>query len=277
VAGRLLDDAGARHTHDGDEIMAATMADKRRFLAELAEGDGHGRVAVRARQAAIAVVVAGLLAAGLLWLSGWFSAPAPVRELRSLIDQQIAVLDRVARNEVPLSEVSFAPIYERSRDLPREYRDQFRGQFERLFVARESAEVASFFRLPAAQRQAELDRRIKAEEQRRQQWMAARASRQRSEADRGGRPAGGAGGTRPAPGGGAAAGAASGRGQPAGGTRGGTAATGPTARRGTSQDAWNQRSKAAIDRSTPEQRAQRTEYRRVMAERREQLGVASRR
>lgn len=251
--------------------MAVTMADKRRFLAELAAGDGSGRFAGRARQATIAVVVGALLIVGLLWLGGRFSAPAPVREIRSLIDQQMAVLDRVARNEIPLAEVSFAPIYERSRDLPREYRDQVRGQFERLFAARESAEVASFFRLPAAQRQAELDRRIKAEEQRRQQWMAARASRQRPDAERGGT---GAGNTRNAAGGGAAT---AGRAQASGGTRGGNPATVQTVRRGTSQDAWNQRSKAAIDRSTPEQRAQRTEYRRVMAERRDQLGIPSRR
>jgi hypothetical protein len=259
--------------------MAATMADKRRFLAELSAGDRSGGFAVRARQVAAGLSVAGLLVLFLLWLGGWFSAPAPVRELQGLVDQQVALLDRVARNEVPLSEVSFGPIFEKSRDMPREYRDQMRGQFERLFAARESAEVASFFRLPAAERQAELDRRIKAEEQRRQQWASAWAGRQRSDGDRqrgDGERSGRSGGGPP--GAGTSGSSVSGRGE-GGGTRGGSMAGSAqgSGRRSSSQDEWNQRSKARIDRSTPEQRAQRTEYRRVMQERREQLGIVSRR
>jgi hypothetical protein len=263
--------------------MAATMADKRRFLAELAAGDRSGGFTVRARQVAAVLVVAGLLLLFLLWLGGWFSAPTPVRELQSLVDQQVALLDRVARNEVPLSEVSFGPIFEKSRDMPREYREQMRGQFERLFSARESAEVASFFRMPAGERQAELDRRIKAEEQRRQQWASAWASRQRPDGDRqrseGGRTEGGSRSGGGPSGSGPSGSSTSGRGDTAGSTRGGsTAGSGQwSGRRSSSQDEWNQRSKARIDRSTPEQRAQRTEYRRVMQERRDQLGIVSRR
>jgi hypothetical protein len=266
--------------------MAATMADKRRFLAELAAGDRSGGVAMRARQVAAGLSVAGLLLLFLLWLGGWFSPPAPVRELQGLVDQQVALLDRVARNEVPLSEVSFGPIFEKSRDMPREYRDQMRGQFERLFAARESAEVASFFRLPAAEREAELDRRIKAEEQRRQQWASAWAGRQRSDGDRprgdgerqrgDGERSGRSGGGPP--GAGTSGSAVSGRGDGGGARGGSTAGSGQgSGRRPSSQDEWNRRSKARIDRSTPEQRAQRTDYRRVMQERREQLGIVSRR
>jgi len=248
--------------------MAATMADKRRFLAELASDDRPGGLSRRGWQVGIALAGAVLIVLLAIWLRGRWFAPRPVQEFRGLVDAQIAQLDRVARNELPLSEVSFAPIFERSRDLPPQYRDQLRGDFGRLFAARESAEVDSFFRMPAADRQAELDRRLKAEEQRRQQFAAAWANRPRPEGDRGTREGtrtgggtGGAGGRPGSPG----AGGAGGGGGPTSGRRTGT------------QEEWNQRSKAAIDRSTPEQRARRTEYRRLVQERREQLGMTSRR
>jgi hypothetical protein len=224
-------------------MAAASAADKRRMLADLAtnrrrgdRGSFLGRAA-----AALAVGVAVLLV--ILWFAGWFSAPPALREIRALVDEQIAVLDQVARNEVPMTEASFTPVLERMREVPREHREQVRGEIERLFEARETAEINSYFALAPQQRRAELDHRIRAEQERRQ---AREASRERENA--------------------------AGRGpQP-------TAAQSQqsqTPRRSSTEEERNLRRKASIDRTTPEQRARRAEYRRVMQERREQLAASA--
>jgi hypothetical protein len=110
--------------------------------------------------------------------------------------------------------------------------------------------MESYFNLPPERRQAELDRRIKAEEQRRQAREEERAKResQRPAPAAGSQPAGGPGGER------------------SGGGRG----------RSTTEEERNARSKRRIDRSSPQERAQRTEYRRAIDERRAQLGLPTR-
>jgi hypothetical protein len=239
-------------------MATASAADKRRLLADLATSRRGGRGAFLGRVAgALGVGVAVLFV--ILWLAGWFSGPRSVREVRGLVDEQIAILERVARNETPMMEASFAPVFERMRDMPREYREQVRGDLGRLFAAREAAEINSFFTLPPAERQAELDRRIRAEQARRQSREAGRGpgSGGRGPGDSGdrwgGRAEGGPGGGNPQAGGGT----------PPGPRRGG----------GTEEDR-NLRRKASIDRTTPEQRARRAEYRRVLQERREQLAAS---
>jgi len=253
-------------------MAAASAADKRRLLAELADSRGQGGPLQGAsgsfRGRAIAAVLGAAVILALIWFTGWFSAPRPVRDMRTLVDEQVALLGRVARNEAPLSEVSFAPVFEQMREVPAAYRDQVRGDLGRLFAAREAAEINSFFALPPAERQAELDRRIRAEEQRRQAREASRS------AGSGGNSSGGNSSGGNASGGNASSGSGAGGG---GGARGGTTqAGGPPSgsRRGGTEEERNLRRKASIDRSTPEQRARRAEYRRVMQERREQLAAS---
>jgi hypothetical protein len=128
----------------------------------------------------------------------------------------------------------------------------------RLFEARERAEIDSYFGLPPGRRQAEIDRRIQADEARRKAREAERS--RRDEQGGGQRPTGQAQGGPPGPGtGGGATGNA-----PA---RGGRMVT---------EDDRNARSKSRIDRTSPDARARQTEYRRVIDERRKQLGLPPR-
>jgi hypothetical protein len=232
-----------------------TQADRRRAVAALAaerdERSAGSRMARRA--AAIALILLCLLA--LFWGMGLFSSPRAVADVERLVEKQVAEYDRVARGEVPFEAApSFGVFRDTMRDVPREYRAQVGEQMGRLWEARERAEMASYFHLPPKQRQAELDRRIKAEEARRQAREAERAERDRARPSNGQQAAnGGQGG----PGGGGPGGG--GAGGPPGGTR--------------TEEGRNERSKQRIDRSTPEERTMRAEYRRAMDARRRQLGM----
>lgn len=245
-------------------MATAPMSDRRRTVAALAaqrssEG-ASGRFWMRAAAVIVALALITLL---VLWFLGFFSTPRPVAEVRQLVDQQVAELDRVARGEVPFeSGPGFGAVMEKMRDVPREYREQAGQQLGRLFEARERAEMASYFALPPAQRQVELDRRIKADEDRRKAWEAERARRDQArqasnEGNRGGPPGG--------PGGPGGAGGRPGGGGPPGGGGG---------RRNSTEESRNERSKQRLDHSTPEQRARQSEYRRAVEERRKQLGLS---
>jgi hypothetical protein len=130
--------------------------------------------------------------------------------------------------------------------------------------AGETAQVNSFFLVPPAQRQAELDRRIKAEDDARKKRTADRSKGGNRGSPRG--TAGGPGDNQVAgnrgPGGGGGGGVPGGRG-PGGG--------GPP-RGGFSEEDRNNRRKSMLDNSDPEQRGRRAEYRRQMDERRQQTG-----
>jgi uncharacterized membrane protein YgcG len=236
--------------------VTTASADRRRALADLVrERDDGRRSGGLVRRIAIGLLVAALLALLLIWLLGWFSVPREVLEIRGLVDGQIAELRKVARNEVPLAEdaAGFSTVLDRVRALPPDLRRQAGREVGRMFEAREQAAMESYFNLPPERRQAELDRRIKAEEERRQAREAERAKResQRPAPAAGQQTAGGPGG----PGGGRSSG---GRG------------------RSTTEEERNARSKRRIDRSSPQERAQRTEYRRAVDERRTQLGLPAR-
>ena len=179
--------------------MATGLAsEKRLFLARLAEArdtaEGGPKKRLLKRFAAAFVVVA-MLAALVLWISGFFSTPKELLEIRTMVDQQIVQLQKVARNEAPLTydNTGFRQNWERMRDMPPEVREQARKEMERLFEAREQAEQRSYFAMPPQQRQQELDRRIKAEQARRQAWQQ-RANRNRGNGGNGGQGKGGAGG-----------------------------------------------------------------------------------
>ena len=212
----------------------------------------------------------------LLWWGGFFAPPAAVAELQTLVDGEVARLAKMARNEIPYDSgrTDMGNLFEKMRNVPESYRDQVRQQMGRLFSARERASVGSYFALPPDQRKAELDRRIKAEEARRQQWMAERAARGQN--DRPGNPQTGPNAS-PSPGGRPGPGRESGN--PGEAQRRAGPQQGPTdqagRRRGPrTEDSRNEWMKRRIDASSPEERARQTEYRRAMTERREQLGLS---
>lgn len=234
----------------------ATMAEKRGALAALAaERDREGRAGRIVRRSVAAIALLGLTMLPVLWALGWFSTPEAVAEVRRLVDAQVAEYDRVARGEVPFALApSPGAVLEKMRGMPREYREQVGREMGRLWEARERAEMDSYFALPAGQREAELDRRIKAEEERRQRWQAERDQRDRERAANGRQ---------------ATAGSAGAGGPPGGGSS--NAAT----RRGSTPEAIAQRMKQRLDRTSPDERAQRAEYRRAMEERRARMGQPS--
>jgi hypothetical protein len=253
-------------------MASATIDDRRRALREYAARQGEASAGGRFWRRAIAgILILAAIITLLLWLFGFFSTPPAVAEIKKLVDVQVAEYARAARGEVPFESVAgFGAISDRMREMPREYRAQVGREMARLGQARERAEMASYFRLAPAERQAELDRRIKTEEQRRQQWQAERQKRDAARAAAGGQQAsaanrGTAGGpsARVAQDGGGNAGSG---GPQSGGSPGGN-------RRTSSEEARNERSKQRIDRSSPEERAQRTEYRRAVETRRSQLGL----
>jgi hypothetical protein len=104
----------------------------------------------------VALLALACLSLLVMWLLGFFSTPQAVAEVAQIVDQQIVEYDRAARGEVPFaSGPSFTPVVEKMRDVPRDYRDQVGQQMGRLSEARERAELASYFQLPPAQRQAD--------------------------------------------------------------------------------------------------------------------------
>ena len=154
--------------------MATGLAsEKRLFLARLAEtrdaAEGGPKKRFLKRTAAAMVIVA-MLAVLVMWGSGFSSTPKELVEIRTLVDQQIVQLQKVARNEAPLTynDTVFRQSLKRLRDMPPEVREQARKEMQRLPKAREQAEHRSYFAMPPQQRQQELDRRIKAEQARRQ-------------------------------------------------------------------------------------------------------------
>jgi hypothetical protein len=209
-----------------------------------------------------------------LWMGGFLSTPREVLEIRAMVDAEVERLNRVARNEAPYSEERpqfVGEMFGRMRDMPESARSQVREDMGRLFRARERAELASYFSLSPNQRQAELDRRIKAEEQRRKAWEQERASRAAT-AGPGFGPGQGGQASQGRPQG---AGQGPGNGGPSNNERGGGRG-GPSGQRGgPSEEAIQSWRKERLDRSSPEERARSAEYRRAMAVRRQQLGISS--
>ena len=239
--------------------MAATVSAQRQALAELARSRrAEGSAGRVVKIAAVSVVLVGL--AGLAWLFLRGGTPAEIVAVRASVDGQIAQLQAAARSGQPFdpADASFGAVFETVRGVPEAYRDQARAEIGRLFEARETAEVDSYFALPPERRAAELDRRIKAEEERRQKWEA---ERERRLAERGGQADAQA---RPGPQSSAQAG-----GQPA--------APPPGGRRDGTEEGRNARSKQRIDKTSAETRARQTEYRRARDQRRIQLGFEPRR
>jgi len=148
-------------------MSPGAISEKRLLLARLAEAQDSARGGPKrralTRTAAILVIVA-MVVALMLWFSGFFSTPKEVLEIRAMVDEQIDQLQKVARNEAPLTydRSTFRQNWDRMRDMPPEVRDQMRNEMERLSRARAQAELRSYFAMPPQERQKELDRRIQA-------------------------------------------------------------------------------------------------------------------
>ncbi|MCE9629880.1 MAG: hypothetical protein K8S94_04060 [Planctomycetia bacterium] len=231
-------------------MATASMANRRQALAALAaeRGGSQGATGRLWKRVALAVAILALLAFVAMWLLGFFSTPREIAEIRRLVDEQVVQLETAARTGTPPDQVAgYQNMRDTMRAVPRQYREQAGREFGRFFAARDQAEMDSYFALPPERRQAELDRRIKADEDRRKAWESERARREQQRRDAAG---GNANASGPGP-----------TGTPSGRRGGGTEE---------SRNLWGKRQ---IDRTTPEQRAQKAEYRRAVEERRIQLGL----
>lgn len=248
-------------------MVTGSAAEKRLFLARLAEARDASEGGLQARR--LNPIGVGLMLllfvaiAAMLWLSmtSFFATPKEVLEIRARVDEQIVQLEKVARHEAPLTYDTsvLRQSLERVREMPPAVRAQVRSEMDRLGRARDKAERQSYFAIPPTERRAELDRRIKAEESRRQaaqQRSVSRSKARGSQGDRAGNGQGSAGS------GSAKAAAAIGAG------------VSPVIRGG-SEEERNARRKQRLDTSSPEERAQSAEYRRAMEARRQQLGLRS--
>ena len=82
------------------------MSEKRLLLARLAEAQDSARGGPKRRalkRTAAVLVLVALVVALMLWLSSFFSTPKEVLEIRAMVDEQLGQLQKVARNEAPLT------------------------------------------------------------------------------------------------------------------------------------------------------------------------------
>ena len=71
------------------------------------------------------------------WWGGGFTQPPVVAEIHSMVDEEVARLARVARNEIPYgsSGPDMGEWFQKFRDVPEKYRGQIRADMGRLFSA----------------------------------------------------------------------------------------------------------------------------------------------
>lgn len=245
----------------------------------------------------------GVAALGFLlfgWFQGWFTTHPKVAAGRQAIGQQIATLEKAGAGQATLAlfDRKYDAVQKKIRSLPKDLRRQLEGDLHRLSEARERAEVNSYFSLPPTQRQAEIDRRIQADEKAQQAKAAARAAKEKRSSPAAAKNAGNQQNTgsqeaqaRTARAGASAAAAAQGQGGATTGSprqaQAGTAAkTGggqkndarsdrPATQGPKTEETAALRRKQRLDNTDPQQRALRAEYKRLMDQRRAQLGLAT--
>jgi uncharacterized membrane protein YgcG len=229
--------------------MSTASTDTRRALAEMMRNRKQSsQLPIRRIMISLAVAaIVALLAMLCLWGFGFFRTAPEVLAVRTLVGEQVKHYVSVGHNEKPSSgeNPAMGQIMEMVRDLPPNLRPQVERDTQRLFQAAMDSQVNSFFNLPPQSREAELDRRIKEQESDRKRRDAERAARGADDRQNAGSGGGGGGGGGP----------------PGGGGRGG------------SEDNRNNWRKKMLDRTSPDERAKQTEYRRAMEERRQQLGL----
>jgi hypothetical protein len=234
------------------------------------------------------LLLVGLIAFGIAWFLGWirFTTDPRVVEIRQM--QEDARRKFVATGgpstiaEATEAVATMAQIRQKVQSLPENLRPEVERQGQGVFFAAMRARIDRYFSLPPEKRVAELDRQIKQEELMRKAWETGGAV---MNALTGGASGGGQGGGQAgAPAADQSGGQGGGQGGPPAGGQAATAGTGGSAVPGGprggppqngNEDDRNKWRKEMIDRTTPEQRARYTEYRRVMTERRTQLGLPS--
>jgi len=245
-----------------------------------------------------AVAALGFLLFG--WFQGWFTTHPKVAAGRQAIGQQIAALEKAGAEQASLAldDRKYDALQRKVRSLPRDLRQQLAGDLHRLSEARDRAEVNSYFSLPPMQRQAEIDRRIQADVKAAQAKTAARAAKEKrtsqaaaknaakqknagSQESQGRTPRAGGGSAVATQGQGAAAtgsprqAQAGNAAQTGGGQKNGVRSDRPGTQGPKTEETAALRRKQRLDNTDPQQRALRTEYKRLMDERRAQLGVAT--
>jgi hypothetical protein len=192
----------------------------------------------------------GLVGGGIAWGVRQHAASAQMAQIETLRQQAFAEeLPETERRELReklRDEIRKLPEAERDR-LWQQGREQFRSQMQER--------IQEVLALPPAERTAALDKQINEFEKRRKERDSRRSERG-SERDRPGPGAPSAGGAGAANG--ATAGTQGASNQPAGGRN--------------PQDP-NARRRRMLDNTTPQQRAQMAEYRRLMNERRKERGL----
>ena len=198
-----------------------------------------------------------LLALGGAWLAGWlrFATDPRVAEVIALQEQ---ARERFGQGSGPANladaaamAASMIEIRQKTEALPETLRTQVERAGRSVVQSAVRARIDAYFALPSEKRQAEIDRQIDQEEMMRQAFEAGRAV------------AGALGGGRPEA---RAISQAGGTPQPAANPRPGGSR---------SEEERNRRRKSMIDRTTPEERARYTEWRRAVDARREQRGLPS--
>ena len=241
--------------------MSTAIQRSRRPLSPGAPG-GEASSGATARWATVG---GGLLLLALLgaWAAGWFGSRVDPRVEEIMALQQQA-RETFATNGGPKTVVeataavtAMAQIRERVESLPAGLRSQVERSGDDVFRSTMRARMEAYFSLPPEQRTAELDRQIDQEELMRKAFEAATAV---TSALRGpGGDAQNAGGQQTGAG-------AGGQTTPPPGRPGG-----PGSRSEEERNKW--RKSNIIDRTSPEQRAEYTEYRRAMDARREKRGL----
>lgn len=209
--------------------------------------------------------IVGLVALALLaglgaWLAGWirFTTDPRVTEIIALQEQARA---RFGQGSGPSNladaaamATSMMEIRQKMEALPEHLRPQAEQAGRSMFRSAFRARIDSYFALPPEQRQAEIDRQIDQEEMMRKAFEAGRTVA--NALGGGGAQAGGAApaGNAPQP--------------PANPPPGGPGGS-------RSEDERNRWRKSMIDRTTPQERARYTEWRRAIDARREQRGMPS--
>ncbi len=202
-----------------------------------------------------------LVAFLIAWLGGWirFTTDPRITEIQKLQDEArqkfVVTGGPTTIAEATEAVTMMATIRQKVEALPENLRPQAERSGSSVFRSAMRQRIDAYFKLPPAQRQAELDRQIKQEEMMRKAFETASSV---AGFFGGGPPGGGP------PGGGQGSGQAGGGGPPGGGP--------PQA---PSQDRSNKWRKEIIDSTTPEQRARYVEYRRAMDQRRKELGIPS--
>ena len=281
--------------------MTPTATQSRQMVADLVRdraAASRGRRLLRWILWLGAVAALGFLLFG--WFQGWFTTHPKVAAGRQAIGQQIAALEKAGAGQASLAlfDKKYDALQKKVRSLPKDLRQQLEGDLHRLSEARDRAEVNSYFSLPPAQRQAEIDRRIQADIQAKQAKAATRAAKEKRSSPAAAKNAGkqkNAGNqeaqSRTPSAGGSGAAAAQGQvggangssrqaqagnaAKTAGGQKNGAHSDRPGTQGPKTEETAALRRKQRLDNTDPQQRALRTEYRRLMDERRTQLGLAT--